>query len=85
MQYVYLIKSLKFDRKYIGCTLDLKKRLKKHNKGEVASTKRYKPWKLIYYEAYSSKYDAFNREKLLKSTYTQKRHLLLRLKDSLKA
>ena len=38
----------------------------KHNNGEVFSTKRYMPWKLIYYEAYTSEKLARGREKQLK-------------------
>ena len=83
MQYVYLLKSLKNGRKYIGCTKNLRERVDLHNKGLVVSTKSGAPWRLAYYEAFSDKYDAFNREKELKTEYTKKRHLILRLKESL--
>jgi len=33
----------------------------------VQSTKAFKPWKLIYYEAYVSRKDATGREKFFKS------------------
>jgi putative endonuclease len=49
MQYVYVLQSLKDNDFYTGCTDDLNKRLKKHNNGEVWSTKNRKPLKLIYY------------------------------------
>ena len=55
-----------------------------HDSGAVNSTKKGGPWKLIYYEAFASKYDAFKREKELKEKYTEKKHLLSRLMDSLK-
>ncbi|MCG2699153.1 GIY-YIG nuclease family protein [Candidatus Parcubacteria bacterium] len=84
MFYVYLLKSLAKDRKYIGCTNDLKQRIKTHNEGGVKSTKLFKPWKLIYYESFIDKYDAFEREKELKKDYTKKRHLMTRLSRSLK-
>lgn len=83
MFYVYLLKSVNFDKKYIGCTSDLKKRVEKHNAGSVASTKKFRPRKLVYYEAFVSKYDAYIREKYLKQNHTSKRHLLMRIKDSL--
>ena len=83
MYYVYLLKSGAADVKYIGCTADLRKRMLEHNRGKVTSTKGKLPWKLVYYEAFLSKYDAFNREKELKKEYTKKRHLMSRLKDSL--
>mgnify|MGYP001570873991 CR=1 FL=1 len=84
MYYVYLLKSIKFNRKYIGCTEDLQERVRYHNDGRVASTKLFKPWRLVYYEAFLDKYDAFAREKELKNDYTKKRHLVERLKNSLK-
>ena len=83
MYYVYLLQSTTDNSKYIGCSSDLKKRVSEHNHGLVKSTKSKKPWTLVYYEAFRSKYDAFNREKELKTVYTKKRHLLERLKDSL--
>jgi len=83
MHYVYLLRSRETDTKYIGCTSDLRKRLQEHNSDKVVSTKNKGPWKLVYYGAYISKYDAFNREKELKQVYTKKRHLLARLKNSL--
>jgi putative endonuclease len=83
MHYVYLLKSRISGIRYIGCTGDLKKRLVKHNAGKVQSTKTMTPLDLIYYEAFLNKYDAFIREKELKTQYTKKRHLLNRLKNSL--
>jgi len=68
MFYNYVIKSLKNDDLYIGYTSDLKKRIKEHNQGLNFSTKRYAPWKLIYYEACIEKDDAVRREKYLKTT-----------------
>lgn len=50
----------------MGSTNDLKDRLKKHNEGKVFSTKRYKPWKLVYYEAYNDEKLARMREQKIK-------------------
>ncbi|MBI2023774.1 GIY-YIG nuclease family protein [Candidatus Giovannonibacteria bacterium] len=83
MYYVYLLKSENSQTKYIGCTENLKKRLKTHNSGKVKSTKNKIPLRLIYYEAFLNKYDAFSREKELKTEYTKKKHLIARLKNSL--
>lgn len=84
MQYVYLLKSNKDGSKYIGCTGDLKNRLVENNSGKVASTRSKKPLKLVYYEAFLNKYDAFYREMELKHNFAKKRHLMERLKNSLK-
>ncbi|AKM79216.1 TPA: excinuclease ABC subunit C [Candidatus Beckwithbacteria bacterium] len=68
MYFVYLLQSLKFSRLYIGFTPDdVNRRLAKHNSGLVLSTKTYKPWKLIYFEAYLNRKDALGRERYLKS------------------
>ncbi len=66
MHYVYIIKSIKTKKIYIGYTSDLKRRLKEHNEGENYTTMRMLPIELVYYEAYKSKEDAKNREKQLK-------------------
>jgi predicted GIY-YIG superfamily endonuclease len=53
---------------YIGITkLDLDKRLRKHNRGEVYSTKFDRPWKVLYFEKYSNYKEARGREKEMKS------------------
>ena len=66
MYYVYLLKSKKTKKLYIGYTSDLRQRLTEHNAGRNRSTKAYIPFELVYYEAYRSKDDAMQREKQLK-------------------
>lgn len=66
MYYTYLLKSKKDGNLYIGYTSNLEERLKKHNDGEVVSTRERRPLEFIYYEAYSSRSDATKREKNLK-------------------
>ena len=83
MFYVYLLKSNRNKRIYIGYTTDLKKRFKLHNLGKVKSTKSYRPWELIYYEAYKAKSDATKRERQLKM-HAVKNKLLIRLENSIK-
>ena len=84
MYYVYLLKSIKSGDLYVGCTCDLRKRFSNHNKGLSYHTKKYAPWKLIYYEAYVSKKDSYIREKSLKLHAQGLRRLKERLCDSLK-
>ena len=69
MFYVYVLKSREDHLLYTGATSDLRKRLDKHNKGLIESTKDRKPFDLIYYEACIGKRDAFRREKYQKSSY----------------
>ena len=68
MFYVYLLESLANGSLYAGYTTDLKKRVKEHNHGLNSSTKRYMPWKLIYYEGCLNVKDAKRREGYLKTT-----------------
>ena len=68
MYIVYLLESIKFGKWYICYTpKGIIKRVNKHNKGMVLSTKAFIPWKLIYYECYLNRRDATSREKFLKS------------------
>jgi len=66
MYYVYIIKSKKNNRLYVGLTDNLKKCFAEHNKGLSFHTKKYRPWVLVYYEAYTAYKDAEIREKRLK-------------------
>jgi type II secretion system protein H len=64
---------------YIGSTNDFKSRLAGHNRGEAVSTRRYRPWALFYYEAYSSEKPARLREKRLKYNGNALRELRRRI------
>ena len=65
MHYVYSLKCK--DGFYIGCTNDLKDRVKRHQNRQVDATKDRLPLKLDFYVAFSNQYLAFNFEKYLKS------------------
>lgn len=67
MYYVYILKSLKDVKLYIGYTKNLKERLRQHNSGKNFSTTNRRPLELIYYEAYKNKIDAQQKEKFLKT------------------
>jgi putative endonuclease len=67
--YVYILKSQKNDSLYIGYTTDLRKRFKQHNNGESLATKPFRPYKLIFYEAFLNRIDAKHREEYLKSGF----------------
>ena len=66
MQYVYVL-FCSDDHTYIGCTHDLKDRLRRHNKGLIPATKERLPVTLSCYFAFQNKYTAFNFEKYLKT------------------
>jgi putative endonuclease len=68
MFYVYILKSRKDNKLYIGSTNDLVRRFHEHQTGKVVSTKNRNPFDLICYEAYNNKSIAVKREKYLKSS-----------------
>ena len=66
MYFVYIIKSEKTGRRYIGSTHDVVKRLEEHNSGKTRSTRVGRPWFLIYTEGFLSRSEAQSREYQLK-------------------
>ena len=62
MYVVYVIKSLRDKKYYIGHTADIKKRLEEHNRGKNQSLKYRGPFQLIYLEEYSDRLAASRRE-----------------------
>ncbi len=83
--FMYILKSLKDNRLYIGSTSNLKKRFKEHNSGLVTSTKLRRPLKLVYFEGYASEEEARHREHNLKLRARALRQLLKRIKKSIES
>ena len=67
MYTVYILRSEKDSKRYIGVTSDLKERLFEHRNGLVKSTKNRRPLNLIHTEEFKTKTEAFKREKFFKS------------------
>lgn len=78
--YVYILRSQKDDKLYIGSTKDLKIRFEEHINGRVLATKDRRPLELIYYEACRVNTDAAHRERYLKTSYGH-RYIKNRLKS----
>lgn len=74
MYYVYVIKNTSSQKTYIGYSNDLKRRVREHIS---------KNPELIYYEAYKSRKDAQNRERMLKQRGQSVRYLKQRIRNSL--
>ena len=83
MFYIYVLRSIKDDKLYIGYTGDLKRRIFEHNAKTELSTKNRTPFQLVYYEAYLSEKDAKLREHNLKRFSGSYIHLKKRIKNSL--
>jgi putative endonuclease len=66
--YVYIMTNITNSTLYIGVTSDLKVRVWQHKNKEYPNsfTSRYKLFKLVYYEGFSSIEEAIYREKQLK-------------------
>ena len=67
MYKVYVLYSKLINQYYIGHTENLFKRLLRHNKGLVRSTKKGIPWVIVYQESFGSKNDAYRRELKIKA------------------
>ncbi|TSA28231.1 MAG: GIY-YIG nuclease family protein [Ignavibacteriales bacterium] len=65
---VYVLLSEKDNKRYIGFTDDIERRLTEHNLGKVKSTKKRQPLRLIYTEEYENKSEAMKREKEIKAS-----------------
>jgi putative endonuclease len=65
--FTYILKSKITRKYYVGSTENLDERLRRHNAGHVKSTKKYRPYEIVYYEEYNSKNDAYRREMEIKS------------------
>ncbi len=54
---------------YVGLTNDFNRRVNQHNNGEERTTRPYAPFEFILKEEYTSRVEARNREKYLKSGF----------------
>jgi len=73
---LYILQSLsQKDRFYVGITNRENERIDEHNRGQTISTKKYRPWKVIYTEEFENKSESMKREKYLKSINGYKERL----------
>ena len=83
MYFVYIIYSEKLNKKYIGYTKDLRKRLKDHKRGKSSFVSTGGEWKLMYYEVFKVEADARQEELFLKTGKGRERLKYL-LKNTMK-
>jgi len=84
MFYVYVLRSLVGDKRYIGYTNDIDSRLRKHNNADVRSTRKFGPWMLLGFEVYEKRNEARWREHQLKNHGTKRNLLIKNLEESIK-
>jgi putative endonuclease len=66
MFYLYILKSKINAQLYVGYTNNIDRRFNEHNEGKSFTTKKYRPWELIYLEGYKNIEDAKDRERKIK-------------------
>ncbi len=66
MNYVYVLRSLKDSKLYIGVSANVDQRLNEHNKGKNKSTKYRRPFKLLLTKAFETRKEAYRYEWLAK-------------------
>jgi putative endonuclease len=65
--FVYVLRSEKTGRRYVGSCEDLEDRLHRHNAGNSKATRHGVPWSLIHTENFESRSEAVRRELYLKT------------------
>jgi len=73
MYYCYILQNEKDGGLYVGYTKNLKERVEQHNHGKLPATKPRRPFELIFYSAFTNKYDALESEKYYKTIAGRRR------------
>lgn len=63
MYYVYVLRSLRDGKFYVGYTAELRRGLQEHKSGGSVSTKKRLPFNLLYYTIFSSKLGKLTKSK----------------------
>ena len=64
---IYILYSDKFRKTYVGFSEAPIQRLESHNTGKVLSTKKYRPWRIVFEEEAKDYISARKRELYYKS------------------
>jgi len=67
MFYVYVLRSKKTGRRYVGSCADVDDRLRRHNAGESNATRHGIPWALLHFEEFVTRSAAVRRERYYKT------------------
>jgi putative endonuclease len=65
--FVYVLRSEKTGRRYVGSCEDVAWRLERHNRGHSKSTRSGVPWKLLHSETFETRSEAVKRELYFKT------------------
>ena len=67
MFYLYVLRSQKTGRRYIGSCEDINDRLRRHNAGETKATRHGIPSILLHVEKFATRSAAISRERYYKT------------------
>jgi len=67
MFFVYVLRSIRTERTYVGFSAYPLYRLEQHNEGVTKSTKGRGPWELVYEEGFATRSEAMRRERYFKT------------------
>ena len=71
MFYVYVLRSAKTGRRYVGSCEDLDDRLRRHNAGESNATKHGVPWRLLHTKSFAMRSEAAIKERYYKTGHSR--------------
>ena len=78
MRYVYILRSTRSPKRlYVGVSSSPERRVIEHNQSKCDSTKRFRPWEIVYLEQFENKMAAFQREKQIKKWSRGKKEALI--------
>lgn len=75
--YVYILYSEKFDRFYVGQTMNLQNRVDRHNKGLENATSPYIPWVILWHTTKNNRSEAVILEQKLKNLSRNRKHTFI--------
>jgi putative endonuclease len=67
MFHVYVLRSNKNGRRYIGSCQNIADRVRQHNNGVSKATRHGIPWSLIHTETFSTRVEALRKERYFKT------------------
>ncbi|MCH7765623.1 MAG: GIY-YIG nuclease family protein [Acidobacteria bacterium] len=65
--FVYVLRSERTGKRYVGSTKNLPNRTNQHNRGKVRATRSGRPWRVVHTETFETNQEARRREISLKS------------------
>jgi putative endonuclease len=65
--FIYILRSSKTNRFYVGSTKNVELRFIQHNQGKSISTRAGVPWELIHTQAFPTRSEAIRQEQKIKA------------------